>query len=52
MCNQVESEATVKHGGEEAECEDHCLLLSNIKICAIEEREEGATQIKMENTSR
>ena len=48
---RFEAEASVERGGEETKCEDHHLLLSNIDICAREEREAGAPQMKMEDTN-
>ena len=42
---------TLFEGGEDDEGTDPQVLISNIKICAREEREAGAPKVKMKDTS-
>lgn len=48
---RFEGEAGMVCGEEETKCEDHQVLISNINICASEEREACASQIKMDDTN-
>ena len=48
---RFEAEASMERGGKETKCVDHRVLCSNINICAREEREAGAPQMMMEDTS-